>query len=234
MGGGDTEKHLEAIEKALQATLKMQAWPKRLKSDKGGWRYVTRRDDIPDSDLSVTGWQVMFLRSAKNAGFDVPEEPIDDAVAYVRRCFHRQYGTFTMLATTEDRRSRGMAGAGILAMAHAGFHDSNEARLSAEWLLREGFPKYNESRYYHGPSHTDDRYHYGVFCACQAMHQLGGESWSQFFPPVVRVILENQRPDGSWAADSHFMDGRYGNAYTTALMIMSLGASNQLLPIFQR
>jgi hypothetical protein len=121
-----------------------------------------------------------------------------------------------------------------LAMAHAGLHDSKEARLSGDWLLREGFPKYNESRHYAGRGYTDDRYHYGVFCACQAMHQLGGEYWQKFFPPVARVILENQETDGSWAADSHFMDGRYGTAYTTALMIMTLGASNQLLPIFQR
>ena len=109
MGGADTEKHKKAIERAIEATLKMQAWPKPLKADKGGWRYVTRRDDKPDSDLSVTGWQVMFLRSAKNAGFDVPQEPIDDAVAYALRCFQKQHGTFTMLSNNEDRRSRGMA-----------------------------------------------------------------------------------------------------------------------------
>jgi hypothetical protein len=234
MSSSNSDKHRAAIEKAIKTTLKMQTWPKPLKEDQGGWRYVTRRDDKPDSDLSVTGWQVMFLRSAKNAGFDVPQKPIDDAVAYIRRCFQRQYGTFTMLATTEDRRSRGMAGAGILAMAHAGLQESNEARLSGDWLLREGFPKYNESRHYAGPGYTDDRYHYGVFCACHAMHQLGGKYWREFYPPVAKVILANQRTNGSWSADSHFMDGMFGNAYTTALMILTLGASNQLLPIFQR
>jgi len=127
-----------------------------------------------------------------------------------------------------------MAGAGILAMAHAGLHNSKEARLSGDWLLREGFSRYNEKRFYAGKSYTDDRYHYGVFCACQAMHQLGDEYWQSFFPPVVKVILENQKAEGPWFADSHFMDGRYGNAYTTALMVLTLGAPNQLLPIFQR
>jgi hypothetical protein len=34
----------------------------------------------------------MSLRSAKNAGFDVPKATIDDAVAYVRRCFQPKYG----------------------------------------------------------------------------------------------------------------------------------------------
>ena len=40
-----------------------------------------------DSDLSVTGWHLMFLRSARNAGFDVPDRAIADAVAYIRRTF---------------------------------------------------------------------------------------------------------------------------------------------------
>ena len=43
-----------------------------------------------------------------------------------------------------------------------------------------------------------------------------------------------QNPDGSWDAESHTDDRMYGNAYTTALVLMTLGAPNQLLPIFQR
>jgi hypothetical protein len=50
----------------------------------------------------------------------------------------------------------------------------------------------------------------------------------------VRTLLENQQPDGSWPADSHWHDGQFGNAYTTALVVMTLGAPNQLLPVFQR
>lgn len=237
MGGGDLERNQQAIELALQATLEMQQWPKRRKDDRGGWRYVNRFDNNGnfDSDLSVTGWHLMFMRSAKNAGFEVPEQAVEEAVGYVRRCYQSNYETFMMMASPRDRRSRGMAGAGILAMAHAGLHDSKEARLAGEWLLREGFANYNESRLYaREMGWTDDRYHYGVFCACQAMYQLGGEYWQKFYPPAVRVILENQNPDGSWNADSHHYDGKYGQAYTTALMTMTLGAPNQLLPIFQR
>jgi hypothetical protein len=66
------------------------------------------------------------------------------------------------------------------------------------------------------------------------MYQLGGRYWQEFFPRVVRTVLANQQPDGSWSAESHFHDAQFGNAYTTALVILSLGASNQLLPIYQR
>jgi hypothetical protein len=66
------------------------------------------------------------------------------------------------------------------------------------------------------------------------MYQLGGEHWSRFFPWVVNTLLANQRDDGSWPAESHYYDAQFGNAYTTALVVMTLGAPNQLLPIFQR
>ncbi len=235
MGGGDLEKNQDVIEKALQATLEMQRWSKRRKADQGGWRYVNRFDrDSYDSDLSVTGWNLMFLRSAKNAGFEVPKQAVDDAVEYVRRCFQPRYQTFLIMADTPDRRSRGMAGAGILAMAHAGLHDSEEARLAGDWLLGQGFAIYNESRQYAGGGWTDDRYHYGAFCASQAMYQLGDDYWRKFFPPVAKVILANQDTNGSWQRDSHGHDGKFGTAYSTALMTLTLGANNQLLPIFQR
>jgi hypothetical protein len=66
------------------------------------------------------------------------------------------------------------------------------------------------------------------------MYQLGGRYWQEFFPHTVATLLANQLPDGSWPADSHWHDGQFGRAYTTALVVMTLGAPNQLLPIFQR
>jgi hypothetical protein len=126
-----------------------------------------------------------------------------------------------------------MAGAGILALAHAGYHNSAEAKGSAEWLEGFNFESYNEYiPFEQGWAH--DRYHYGLFNCCQAMYQLGGRHWEQFFPPTVRTLLANQAGDGSWAAESHFHDGQFGNAYTTALVVMALGAPNQLIPVFQR
>jgi len=59
----------------------MQDWGGKEEKNVGGWRYLNKRyPHLNDSDLSVTGWQLMFLRSAKNAGFDVPEKNINDGV----------------------------------------------------------------------------------------------------------------------------------------------------------
>ena len=81
-----TKKIGPVIEKAIAATLEMQKWKRKREKDVGGWRYLSVI--FPqDADLSVTGWQLMFLRSARNAGFEVPQKSIDHAVKYVQRCF---------------------------------------------------------------------------------------------------------------------------------------------------
>jgi Prenyltransferase and squalene oxidase repeat len=216
-----------AIERALRLSLEIQRWD-RSPRNAGGWRYLSSTG----SDLSVAGWHLMFLRSARNAGFEVPSEPIDHAVEFVLRCFAPEHQTFEYDAMPQDRRTRAMAGAGILALAHAGMHDRPEAVQAAEWILKHGFEQYNRAAYY-GPEYRGDRYHYGVFYCCQAMYQMGGQYWEEFFPPTAAVLLANQNPDGSWAEESN-KDTRFGRTYTTALVLLALGAPNQLLPIFQR
>jgi hypothetical protein len=220
------------ITKSIAASLEMQRWPKDREIDKGGWRYVQDFDEH-DSDLSITGWELMFLRSARNGGFDVPDQPINDATGYVHRTFSERYGAFGYAADDADWRSRGMAGAGILALAHAGFHGAPEVTRSGDWILRLNFNEYNKVVPFTNPW-FNDRYHYGLFICCQAMYQLGDRQWEQFYPQAVHTLLANQKGDGSWPAESHFNDARFGNAYTTALVVLSLGAPNQLLPIFQR
>ena len=142
---GDPSPRLKkAISNSIAATLKMQRWSKERPIDRGGWRYL---DDFneQDSDLSITGWELMFLRSARNAGFDVPNQSIEDAVRYVRRTFSERYGAFGYIADKYDFRSRGMAGAGILALAHAGLHGTPEEVRSGNWLLGLNFDNYNET-----------------------------------------------------------------------------------------
>ncbi len=229
MSPPDRTRRLQAaIDKAIVATLEMQRWPKDVPSDRGGWRYIDDYDGS-DSDLSVTGWQLMFLRSARNAGFNVPDERIEEAVAYVRRCFDERDGVF-VYSKSNPSRTRSMAGAGILALAHAGLHDTEEARRSGNWLLQRPFDEYNATI----PGARSDRYHYGLFNCCQAMYQLGGAYWEKFYPPAALAVLNNQQADGSWTVDSQYHDAPYGSAYTTSLAVILLGASNQLLPIFQR
>jgi hypothetical protein len=234
MSGGDQAKELSrSIEQALGTTLAMQKFPKTRAVDEGGWRYLDLHDDGIESDLSVSGWQLMFLRSAKNAGFDVPDEPIEAAVDYVTNCFLQEFNTFGY--TAEGRQlSRGMAGAGILALAHAGKHKSFQANAAGRWLLQYSFDDYNREIQFDRGVESKDRYHYALFNCCQGMYQLGGKFWTEFFPRTAQTLIKNQNPDGSWPADNRGSDAPFGSTYTTSLVVLSLGAPNQLLPIFQR
>jgi hypothetical protein len=66
------------------------------------------------------------------------------------------------------------------------------------------------------------------------MYQMGGRYWEEFFPRTARTLLANQNRDGSWDPDSQKDDRVFGGTYTTSLVVLALGAPNQLLPIFQR
>ena len=227
--GEQSKRVAGVVEKALSATLEMQSWRKH-RRDKGGWRYLCKPHP-EDSDLSVTGWMVMFLRSARNAGFDVPTESVDKAVAYMESCFQKQTGTFCYVSRYPKSVTRAMVGAGVLAMAHAGKHKSEMAKKASDYILKCDFTKFN-----HEPqcqvTWLNDRYNYGVFLCTQAMYQQGGEYWQQFYPPVVEAIVGAQDADGSWPPEPR--DKEFGNCYTTALCVLSLSVSDQLLPIFQR
>lgn len=231
-------QEIEAIvNKSIATTLEMQRWPKIRKEDQGGWRYLDLlyTDGEPvDSNLSNTVWQMLFLRSAKNAGFDVPQESIDAAVTFIKNCFYDRYQTFGLMPSELDHRTRGMSGAGVISLALAGMHDSEEAQKAGKWILENGFDQYNVVEPFGQVGWLDDRYHYGVFYCTQATYQLGGHFWEEFFPPVVDVLIKNQSPDGSWQPESHASDMKYGNAYTTALIVLALGAPNQFLPVLQR
>ena len=214
-----------AVTRALGYTRQQQKIRKR-PDEQGGWRYPFRRQ----SDLSVTSWQLMFYRAARNAEFNVPEEWVKEAMDYVHRLFDVNQRSFVYGIGDSKQRycTRGMAGAGIVCLALGGEHRSQTARIAGEWILRNSFEPYNNSR------QADDRYHYGAFYCSQAMFQLGGDYWDRFFPPLLRVLAEAQHQDGSWDVESVQEDQGFGNVYTTSLAVLALAAPYQILPIYQR
>jgi hypothetical protein len=225
-----------SIERAVEFTRSRQMAPKQHPEDRGGWRYL-RPWPYRDSDLSVTGWQMMFYRSAKNAGFAVPSQFVDEGLTFIERVFDRQKNIFVYSLSSEGRYpTRGMVGAGVFSLSLAGKHETPMARIGADYILRTGFDHYNRRPIdpRTGREETSrDRYHYSAFYCTQAMFQMGEENWEKFYPRLVTTLLANQNPDGSWQAESG-EDYRYGNTYTTALVVLILTTPNQLLPTFQR
>jgi hypothetical protein len=219
----------QAIERALKFSRQLQVRPKS-PLDKGGWRYIALYRSGVDSDLSVTGWQLMFFRSAKNAEFEVPQAYMDEAIEYVRRLWDPGSGVFNyeLQGGVGVRPTRGMVGAGILCLSMAGQHESLMARAAGDWLLAHPFRVVGESVL------ERDRFFYGAYYCSQAMVQLGGRYWEQFFPPLADALLQGQAPSGSWPSAPEAGDGVFGDVYSSALAVLSLTPPYQLLPVYQR
>jgi Prenyltransferase and squalene oxidase repeat len=225
-------KIAKAVDRALEMTARIQVEPSKANAvDKGGWRYLYRPGSFTpsDSDLSVTGWHLMFLRSAKNAQFDVPDAMVADALKYVERCFDEKQGGFVYGLIGNDRHvSRGMMGVGALSLALGGKHQTVMARRVGDWLIAHPFDVYGATM------QTEDRFHYSAYYCSHAMAQLGGEYWTRFFPVLAKTLVEAQSPDGSWATEIGRDDNIYGTAYPTALSVLTLTPAYQMLPIYQR
>jgi hypothetical protein len=223
--GQRSEKVVAAIERALGFTTKKQLLEIAGRpQDEGGWRYpVPHPTDSFKSDLSITAWQLTFLRSAANAGFDVKSGTIDAAEKYVKGLYKEKKKNFTY---DHRRVTRGVTGAGIMAMAMLGQHGSKEALAAANWIKRHPFKSYGER------VGQLDRFHYSVYYCTQGMYQIGGKDFREFFPHVVDLLVQNQRPDGSWPAVDY--ERRFGDAYVTAMSVLALTTHYGLLPIHQR
>jgi prenyltransferase beta subunit len=216
----------DAITRALLFSRAHQLQP-RPALDKGGWRYL-RLGNSPDADLSVTAWQIMFLRSARNSEFDVPASYVDEAMAFVGRCWDAGSGGFCYAANAygSEGVARGVTGAGIVALAMAGQHETRMAQRAGDWLLANPF------RGYGGTLGGHEKFIYSTFYCSQAAAQLGGRYWQQIYPRISSVLVSAQSPDGSWPSDPQLTE--FGNGLTTAFAILSLTPPYQILPVYQR
>lgn len=194
---------------------------------RGGWRY---QPDALDSDLSVSVWQLMALRSAKNDGMDVPSSAIEDAIGYLERSFttplDRQgkptepLGGFSYTANARNPTFT-MTSAGLLALQVCGRYDSPLVVSAADWLM-ENPPKWGDRFFF-----------YGVYYYAQGMHQRGDRYAEEAEKRVKDILLEKQSADGSWIAQGGEESGP-GVVYSTTLGILSLSVKYHYLPIYQR
>ncbi|WP_157605144.1 prenyltransferase/squalene oxidase repeat-containing protein [Schlesneria paludicola] len=224
-GSFQNESVRKAIVKGLAFSQARQSQTSVLGKVTGGFDYLIPSRSHPGLDLPITSCHLLFFRSAKNAGFDVPADCALDAMRYVKSCYDAKGHTFSY--RDQQTFSRGLTGCGILALSLAGEYETEMARDAGDWLLEQSFEQFNRSRSGH------DRYFYSAYYCSQAMFQLGGRYWNRYYPPVLATLAKHQRADGGW--DREFGDtDRYGNAYSSSLAILALTPPYQLLPIFQR
>ena len=93
LSGERVQETRQTIDRAIRFSRKQQTKPRGNPNEQGGWRYLRPRQGW-DADISVSSWHLMFYRSAKNNGFEVPVEYVDDAMAYIRRGFDPRQKAF--------------------------------------------------------------------------------------------------------------------------------------------
>ncbi len=68
------------------------------------------------------------------------------------------------------------------------------------------------------------------YIALAALH-LGEPYWSRMFPPMMKILIQTQRADGSWPDGD---DGSmFSSVYSVAMYTLTLAVPLQLLPIYQ-
>ncbi|MBY0229187.1 MAG: terpene cyclase/mutase family protein, partial [Gemmataceae bacterium] len=206
-----------AVEKAVALILRAQ----RTRGDAaGGWRYRIEHSD--GSDMSVTGWQVMALRAARNLGCDVPSEAIDNAVKYIKSCQDGRTGAFRYMPYSFATVA--CTGTAVLALELCGKkeHRSDAVLKGAEALIRrDNLPSWN------GPY-----FFYTIYYGSQATFQVGGNYWKTYRAALHKVMLRYQVRNGSWHGEGS--DSYYGPNYCTAMSVLALTVEHRFLPIYQR
>ena len=203
------------LERAIKLILSAQNHRKE-PAHKGGWRYYTTSTD---SDLSVSAWQLLALRAAKDAGCDVPAENIDDAIAYVRRL--RTQGNRGFGYQSGHSSSATRAGTGIVALEVCGDHHSKAALGAATQILNRPLQR------------SDAYFYYGAYYCTVGMFKIGGDYWKRIRPIMYETILSEQRADGSWRARQG-SEKKAGEIYATTMAVLALAVEYRFLPIYQR
>jgi uncharacterized protein YfaP (DUF2135 family) len=205
------EKYFAALRKAVEYILKMQ-------HDDGGWRYDGNR--AANSDTSVSGWQVLALKSAKEAGIYIPSECIEKAREFFKRRELGRNGRTAYLG--KQMHTEATTGVGMLAKQFLlDEPDAPLVRDAAEYLAG-----YAERCWPKLRAEGRDRDYYMWYNCTLGMFQAGGDAWKRWNGVVRDTIVNLQRHGedcnrGSWDPDSVW--GQHGGRiYSTALAALTL------------
>lgn len=230
LGMGSTPDQNGRMHAALVNAIKLILAAQKISKPKkmqGGWRYAPSSQD---SDLSVSVWQLMALRSAKNDGMQVPGEAIEQAIEFLKNSyaspidrsgeFRDAVSGFCYRPGTRNATFT-MTAAGLLALQVCGQYDSPMVGGATEWLLT------------HPPKISERFFYYGIYYYAQAMHQVGGEAAKVADKLVPELLIESQRDDGSWIGRGG-EEKNVGSVYATTLAMLSLSVRYHYLPIYQK
>ncbi|MGQ9505132.1 MAG: prenyltransferase/squalene oxidase repeat-containing protein [Thermogutta sp.] len=180
----------------------------------GGWRY---RPGEP-GDTTVTGWQLMALKSAEMAGLKV-----DRSIQYAAQRFldsvaseeGAQYGYL------DKSPRRSTTAIGLLCRMYGGW-------VRGHPPLARGIGRLATW----GPSPVDLYYDY---YATQVLRHWGGSDWKRWNDTMREYLINTQATEGHESGSWYFDDEHSrvgGRLYTTAMAIMILEVYYRYMPLY--
>lgn len=186
----------------------------------GGWRY---RPNSTDSDISVTGWQILALKAALNAGFFIPDWTLPAGAKYLRACYDEDEHAFAYEA---GGGSTGCArtGIGVLGLQLSGYPDDSLI-APAMRFMQDNPPVWN----FEDPGEGWPFYYW--YYGTRTMLFSGGDDWRIWKEWMCRLLVDNQNDDGSWdgAQDENEMV-----IFTTSLGALMLEFCCGHVPVYMR
>ncbi|HVX11936.1 MAG TPA: prenyltransferase/squalene oxidase repeat-containing protein [Pirellulales bacterium] len=200
----------------------------------GGWRYSPRQG----SDTSVSGWQLMALKSGELAGLRVPAATytkvshwLDGARAKSNQAeyVYRPKSTHAHQQTA----SRVMTAEALLMRQYLGWKRDNPLMTAGADLLLRELPEWSIK-----PDWQRDSYYW--YYATQVMFQMGGPHWDAWNERLRPLLVDKQISDGplagSWEPLGDVPDrwGREGGRiYVTAMHLLMLEVYYRHLPLYR-
>lgn len=205
---------------------------------RGGWRYMPGIG----SDLSVSGWMLLALRSAQLAGIEIDRrclagvrvlldtsQSIEDPEQYI----YNPYAPDTAEQRSGRMPSPTMNAVGLLMRLHMGTARDDPRIVRAAAKLAADLPA-------EGTRGRPTRDCYLWYYAAQAIFHVGGEAWDGWYGRLHDLLVASQETGGdragSWNPGGAVPDrwGSFGGRiYVTALNLLTLEVSYRHLPIYE-
>jgi hypothetical protein len=194
----------------------------------GGWQYHFTK--APNSDTSVSGWQIQALKAAHLTGLGIPgvDEALDKAMLNLKRV-QGEDGSFGYRRAGD--RPYSLTGVGVLCTYFWKQAKDKSVKDGIEQMLRQAEDK--EPVKYKAPSADLYAWYYNT----QACLMFGGSAWSKWNRMFQDEIADAQSADGSWPKTGG--PGRHkendasimGQTYRTTLCILMLEVFYRYMPV---
>jgi len=219
-------------------------WSPRLRKEakdaaQRGLDYILRRQPVHGAfgytaggnDVSVTGWQVMALKSAAMAGLSIPKGATARTHNFLKLCVSRNHGTpyrFNPHGGTTGGTPR-MTAVSLTARLFMGRpRTAPDCVGQANWLVR-GDREFAMAR--------SARDYYYLYYMSMAMYQMGGTYWRRwneaFSSPLVKRQVSEGPDRGSWPVEGSAYGRHGGRVYATAMGCLALEVYFKHLPLYK-